>query len=242
VDQSPIAAGTGPCGPGRTFYRFYRQGEFNPYQEFTGYWLPLSLKGPDGEYIVEYYSLDSLNNDEREWYSPPTPVRKIFWLHNTAPSTSLSIGNPVYIAGENTYVLGNTPLSLTVTQSGIDVPCGTLYRFYLSGDPVPGYTSYSSPFFLTGPEGEYKVEYYSLDALNNVESAQVRNLVLDNNASVIAPGDANEDNTINMGDATRVMRIILGLDQSTLSADANRDGQINMGDVTKIMLIILGLG
>ena len=38
-----------------------------------------------------------------------------------------------------------------------------------------------------------------------------------------------------------VMRIILGMDPSTLGADVNGDGTVNMGDVTKIELIILGL-
>jgi hypothetical protein len=55
------------------------------------------------------------------------------------------------------------------------------------------------------------------------------------------PGDANGDGVINIGDVTKVQRIILGLDPPTIGADANLDGVIDMGDVTKIMLIILGL-
>lgn len=59
--------------------------------------------------------------------------------------------------------------------------------------------------------------------------------------NVFARGDADENGLVDMGDATKVMRIILGLDQGAPSADANGDGVADMGDVTRIMRIILGL-
>ena len=64
-----------------------------------------------------------------------------------------------------------------------------------------------------------------------------------NGSVVVSPlrGDANGDGVVNMGDAVKVMRIILGLDPVTPGADANGDGLVNMGDVTKIQRIILGL-
>jgi hypothetical protein len=46
---------------------------------------------------------------------------------------------------------------------------------------------------------------------------------------------------VNMGDTTKVERIILGQDSLTPGADANEDGVMNMGDVTKIERIILGI-
>ena len=58
---------------------------------------------------------------------------------------------------------------------------------------------------------------------------------------MLHPGDANLDTKLNMGDVTKVERIILGLDSRTCSCDANGDGKINMADVTKIERIILGL-
>ncbi len=54
-------------------------------------------------------------------------------------------------------------------------------------------------------------------------------------------GDANGDGVVDMGDVTKVERIILELDSPTPGADANQDGEIDMGDVTKIERIILGL-
>ena len=56
----------------------------------------------------------------------------------------------------------------------------------------------------------------------------------------VQPGDANGDGVIDMGDVTKVERIILGIDPPTPGADANQDGDTNMGDVTKIELMILG--
>jgi hypothetical protein len=58
---------------------------------------------------------------------------------------------------------------------------------------------------------------------------------------ILLTGDANGDGSITMGDVTKVERIILGLDVTTLSADANGDGQVNMGDVTRIERLILGM-
>jgi hypothetical protein len=63
------------------------------------------------------------------------------------------------------------------------------------------------------------------------------------NASVIVyiPGDANEDDVVNIFDMTKVARIILELDDPTPGADANQDGSINIFDMTKIARIILEL-
>jgi hypothetical protein len=50
-------------------------------------------------------------------------------------------------------------------------------------------------------------------------------------------GDANVDGVVNIGDATKVMRIFLGLDPITPGADANEDGVVNMGDVMRIVYL-----
>jgi len=57
---------------------------------------------------------------------------------------------------------------------------------------------------------------------------------------VTAPGDANGDGNVNMGDVTKTERIILALDAPTPGADANQDTLINMADVTQTEIIILG--
>lgn len=59
--------------------------------------------------------------------------------------------------------------------------------------------------------------------------------------SVPAFGDADGNGQVNMGDVTKLERIILSIDNNTPWADANQDGHVNMADVVKIVRIILGL-
>ncbi len=59
--------------------------------------------------------------------------------------------------------------------------------------------------------------------------------------TAFSPGDANQDGIVNMGDVTKVERIMLGIDPLTPGADVNGDGVVNMGDVIRIERIILGL-
>jgi len=54
-------------------------------------------------------------------------------------------------------------------------------------------------------------------------------------------GDANLDNSVNMGDVTIIEKIILKLKASVAQADVNCDGDINMGDVVKLERQLLGL-
>lgn len=54
-------------------------------------------------------------------------------------------------------------------------------------------------------------------------------------------GDANGDRTVDMGDITKVCRIILGQDEPTLGADANRNGIIDMADAIKIERQFFGM-
>ena len=56
-----------------------------------------------------------------------------------------------------------------------------------------------------------------------------------------ALGDSNLNGVVDMGDVTKTERIILELDDPTITADANQDGAINMGDVTTTERIILGV-
>ena len=77
---------------------------------------------------------------------------------------------------------------------------------------------------------------YTLTATGGTVTSAISQVI-----KVLHPGDANLDTKLNMGDVTKVERIILGLDSRTCSCDANGDGKINMADVTKIERIILGL-
>lgn len=58
-------------------------------------------------------------------------------------------------------------------------------------------------------------------------------------------GDANEDGTVNTGDATMVLRHAAGIvtldGQAYLNADINQDGTVNTGDATYILKVSAGM-
>lgn len=105
------------------------------------------------------------------------------------PSTSLNVGSPSYLAVNGaTYVTGTTPLTLTATQSAIAMQYGsisTFYRFFPVSNTAGPYAIYSTPFTVSGADGTYAVNYYSLDALNNEEGVQAQVLTLDNTPPVV---------------------------------------------------------
>ena len=60
-------------------------------------------------------------------------------------------------------------------------------------------------------------------------------------APIYAPGDANGDLVVDMGDVTYIELVILYNWPVLGDGDANRDGAVNVGDITKVERLILGL-
>jgi hypothetical protein len=57
----------------------------------------------------------------------------------------------------------------------------------------------------------------------------------------LVKGDANRDNTIDVGDVTAIINIINGSTPSDLvrkAADVNKDGKVDVGDVTGVINMI----
>jgi hypothetical protein len=80
-------------------------------------------------------------------------------------------------------VKSTTPRTLTTTQSDIAAQYGsisTFYRFFPVSGSAGSYTIYSEPFGLSGDDGTYSVNYFSLDGLNNEEDLKAEVLSLDN--------------------------------------------------------------
>ena len=103
------------------------------------------------------------------------------------------------------------------------------------GDTI-GTSALETPSYIYPGSGTYTVALTVTDSLlDNDTETKVEYLM------VYEAGDANADGSIDMGDVTKVERIILEIDDPTLWADANQDGDIDMGDVTRIERIILGL-
>ncbi|MBN2239870.1 MAG: Ig-like domain-containing protein [Dehalococcoidales bacterium] len=60
-------------------------------------------------------------------------------------------------------------------------------------------------------------------------------------ARILIRGDVNEDGGVNIQDAAGLARMILGMDNESITGDANGDGKLNVFDITRVIRIILGL-
>jgi hypothetical protein len=108
-------------------------------------------------------------------------------LDNIPPTTTLTIGNPQYIDGEGEkHITSATPLTLTAEDNvdGTGV-ASTHYRVYNTTGYDTGLTASTAPIelHLTGiDDGEYSVDFYSVDNMGNVEDTNTQQVVLDNTA------------------------------------------------------------
>lgn len=188
-----LIADDGPDGSGvaATYYRQYNVTYDSNWKEQPN---PFYMTGlGDGEYSVDYYSTDVAGNVE------PTNTQEVI-LDNTPPTTSLTIGDPQYVDhSSNFYVSTATPFTLTAADNlGGSGAASTFYRIY-NGTCNTDWLAYSSAFYLTTlSDGEYSVDYYSIDNLGNTELTQTIFITLDNSGPLIVienppPGWALQD-------------------------------------------------
>jgi hypothetical protein len=138
---------------------------------WTNYSVPFNLGG-EGEHVVEYGSADLLGNVE------PTHTLLVI-VDNTPPTTSLSTGDPSYVAAW-TYVNSSTLITLHATDGGA-VPVGpdlTILRIWDGAWSL--WSTYQAPLRLQGPDGVRYIEFQSKDLLGNLEAVQSVTIVLDN--------------------------------------------------------------
>jgi hypothetical protein len=174
-------------------------GEFYPlngqvFIKYSGRWgttNTLASDGPRGPVFQGFH--DGIYTS---WYNQgsDTPADPTTSSWREPPLTTLQIGSPTYTETNGaTYVKSTTPLTLTATQSGIATQYGsisTFYRFFPVLDLAGSYAMYSVPFGISGVDGTYAVNYFSLDGLNNEEDAKGQVISLDNTppvASINAP-------------------------------------------------------
>jgi hypothetical protein len=164
---------------GQIFIRYSGRWGSLPHQEFVG----TPPRGPvfqgfedRGEGNVSVYTA---------WYnrganSPAANDGNHPW--RVPPATTASNSGPTYTAGGITYVSGLTQFSLNASQSSIANGFGnatTFYRVYPAGGVAPAFSQYSGPFTLTPPDGPYLIDYYSVDALDNLEASHTLAVTLD---------------------------------------------------------------
>lgn len=141
--------------------------------EFRVYTQPFPL--PDRARVrMDYYAVDKLGNRE------PTKTLTIF-LDIHPPVTRIIAGNPSYLAPDGKlWITSRTPIELrSEDASGV---ANIFYR--IDGGE---WRHYTGPFFVPGPEGPRKIEYYAIDAYGNREEVQTAVVWKDDSAPVTQP-------------------------------------------------------
>ncbi len=146
--------------------------------DFLVYTEPFPL--PDRPVVrMDYYSVDKLGNRE------PTKTLTIY-LDIHPPVTRIIAGEPSYLAPDGKlWITSRTPIELrSEDASGV---ANIFYR--LDGSD---WRHYTGPFFVPGPEGPHKIEYYAIDAYGNREEVQTAILWKDDSAPVTQPSVAGQ--------------------------------------------------
>jgi len=105
------------------------------------------------------------------------------------PTTTITYSGPSYVSG-GLYVNASTVFTISSTDSLTDI-AATYYRI-----DTEEWTEYSQPFNLTArADGNYTIDYYSVDVVDNTEPENSLALYLDNtpprlviNSATITPG------------------------------------------------------
>jgi len=125
---------------------------------------------------------------------PLTPI------DTNPPTTQILVGEPHYIdASDNMYVTSATSFTL-VADDGPDGSgvAATYYRQY-NVNYDSDWKEQPNPFYLTGlDDGDYSIDFYSTDAVGNVEPTNTQDVILDNTAPSLtvetpAENDALQD-------------------------------------------------
>lgn len=114
------------------------------------------------------------------WYNQGanTPASPATAPWAVPPTTTLSFTGPLYTANNTTYISGATRATLTAQQNAIAASVGSTRSFeraYSSAATPPDYAQYTAPFPISGSDGPYTINYYSLDGLNNTDLADPQN-------------------------------------------------------------------
>jgi hypothetical protein len=240
------------CGTSSSIYNI-DNGPWVTYEEDTSFRLSTQS---DGYHYVHCKNIDYLGNSKT--YSIELSV------DNTKPESKMTVGEPKYIHPETNrvYLTSRTPISISsqdpeVNQvsSGVDV---SLYR--INGGQ---WIEYEGEFTLVGNDGEYQIEYYSRDNVENTETINKIKLTLDNTppkppqnlTATIIPGTANvpgisgeitydtywSGNVLVSGDVHVREGVTLTIERGTnIRFSALQDDQRSGEDTTRAELIVDG--
>ncbi|MBO6189480.1 MAG: leucine-rich repeat protein [Alloprevotella sp.] len=156
------------------------------------------------------------------------------------PNSVTSIGSYAF-DGSTGLTSINIPNSVTSIGDYAFYGCTGLTDIYALRTTPSAYNCDTSAFFdvptstctLHVPKGS-KEAYKAIEPWNQFE-----NIVEDAKPST-EPADLNGDGSVNVGDVTTLVNMILGKAEKSEAADLNGDGSVNVGDVTTLVNKILG--
>jgi hypothetical protein len=99
-------------------------------------------------------------------------------VDNTKPSTTLSVGSPNYDNGSWWFVIDTTPFTLIGNDGAGSGIAENKYRILYNKVQVVPWTPGSS-FMLSWGEGEYIIQYYSVDNMGNEEDFHTAYVLVD---------------------------------------------------------------
>jgi len=135
----------------------------------TAYSQPLTLT--EGIHPLKYYALDNLGNTESAHIVT-------FYVDATAPETEIVLGEPKFTAFGRDYISPKTAIDfVSLDPVGNNVASGVKYTEYrvveVSSEQVVGsnFVLYTGSFTIS-EEGLQKIEYRSIDSVENTEQTK----------------------------------------------------------------------
>lgn len=173
----------------QTSFRFYPvAAEANP-PGFSRYTSPFNLAGPDGRYRIEFFSQDTAGNIE-------ATKTRIEHLDSTPPRATWTLGTPVFyddfgqpwVTDETLHTLAADDLTAPDGSPGSGL---REIRFRITGAPAAPsaqFAVYEAPFVLDGPDGEYQIEFFAVDNVDNQGQTQSVQAFLDTTPPAVVIG------------------------------------------------------
>ena len=178
----------------------------------------------EGKNYVEYYANDSAGNNE-------THYNVTLWVDNTAPTTTPTIGSPVYPSSQNNSYLTS---SSDITLNAVDAPShnsgvNTIeYRYWNSTSSWTSWNTYSTAFNLGADDGIYYLEFNSTDNLGNTEYTKNWTLIVDNTLVIVEIGYNNSDTYFKENDKLKIYANFTetgaGIDDSSVKITIDTSG------------------
>ena len=124
------------------------------------------LTGTLGLKDINFYAIDRVNNSEEV-------KSESFFLDNEAPNTSISFGDPSFFTRDTLFISEQSKISLLAKDDN----SGPKSSYYMVNDGDT--TTYEESFSLLN-EGYKRIDFFSIDNVNNIESPKSGSAYVDN--------------------------------------------------------------